>query len=147
MQRYFVLSLSWITLCGLLVISSTSLAGEGKWAKKADMPMARNLLSTSAVNGKIYIIGGQAVFPAGPALSTVEEYDPVTEKWIKKANIPTARMAFATSVVNGKIYAIGGMGGLSIVEEYDTGFEGLGIEAKGKLVTAWGKIKSGRVSE
>ena len=39
------------------------------------MPRARLSFSTSAVDGKIYAIGGLAAW-AGAALSTVEEYDP-----------------------------------------------------------------------
>ncbi len=93
------------------------------WTKKADMPTARIDLSTSAVNGKIYAIGGAA--PRGDGgfnhLSTVEEYNPVTDTWTKKADMPTPRGIFSTSVVNGKIYAIGGYNGafLPTVEAYD----------------------------
>jgi len=43
------------------------------WTRKADMPTARSALSTSAVNGKIYAIGGYV--GGGTPLSTVEEYD------------------------------------------------------------------------
>lgn len=69
-----------------------------------------------------------------------------TGKWINKHYMTTARVGLSTSVVNGKIYAIGGLnivGGnaLSTVEEYDTGFAGEGVEAKGKLATKWGKLK------
>jgi N-acetylneuraminic acid mutarotase/sugar lactone lactonase YvrE len=95
------------------------------WTRKANMPTARELFSTSAVDGKIYVIGGViAGAAAGPAISTVEEYDPATDTWTRKANIPTARMGVSTCVVNGKIYAIGGSPGnwapvISTVEEYD----------------------------
>jgi RNA polymerase sigma factor (sigma-70 family) len=49
-----------------------------KWEKKADMLTARGYLSTCAVNGKIYAIGGSNGFPGQPgaAISTVEEYTP-----------------------------------------------------------------------
>ena len=118
-----------------------------EWAKKTNMPTARHYLSTSAVNGKIYAIGGRKGIAEGRAyLSTVEEYDPVMDKWTEKADLPTARVGLCTSVVNGKIYAIGGrspvagrISSLSTVEEYGAGFA---IEAKGKLATSWGKIKS-----
>jgi len=77
------------------------------WTKKADMPAARDVVSTSVVNGKIYAIGGQSE-NQWPAFSTVEEYDPVTDTWTRKADMPAPRSALSTSVVNGKIYAFGG---------------------------------------
>jgi RNA polymerase sigma factor (sigma-70 family) len=99
----------------------------GTWAKKADMPTARDYHSASVVNGEIYVIGGEnALVGNGPGLSTVEKYDPANNIWTKKADMPTARQMFSTSVVNGKIYAIGGQlkegGSLALtnaVEEYD----------------------------
>jgi RNA polymerase sigma factor (sigma-70 family) len=96
--------------------------GEGKWTKRADMPTGRCYFSTSVVGGKIYAIGG---FDRNwNFVSTVEEYDPVTDKWTKKADMPTARSSFSTCAVNGKIYAIGGWRDgapieFSTVEEYD----------------------------
>ncbi|MBM3240918.1 sigma-70 family RNA polymerase sigma factor, partial [Candidatus Poribacteria bacterium] len=95
--------------------------GEGKWTKRADMPKARYCY-TSAVNGKIYAIGGSPDNNA--VLSTVEEYDPAADKWTRKADMPTARALLSTIAVNGKIYAIGGgvvigIGIFSTVEEYD----------------------------
>jgi hypothetical protein len=75
------------------------------------------------VNGKIYVIGGfSAAFTQG--LSTVEEYDPITDHWETKAPMPTGRLALATCVMDGKIYAIGGAKGVwsdvqQTVEMYD----------------------------
>ena len=96
-----------------------------KWTKKANMPVAKLGSSASVVDGKIYIIGG-AIGPGQDCMwwsgvSTVEEYDPVTDKWTSKSNMPTARAFLSTSAVNGKIYAFGGFsnGLFSTVEEYD----------------------------
>ena len=93
------------------------------WTTKADMPTARFGLSTSVVNGKIYVFGGAPSKPSGGTLSTVEEYDPATDTWTTKADMPTARLCLSTSVVNGKMYAIGGWPrgshNTSTVEEYD----------------------------
>jgi N-acetylneuraminic acid mutarotase len=101
-----------------------SLAVEDTWANKTDMPTARYDFSASAVNGKIYAIGGAVSFYTKIGLQTVEEYDPVTDSWTRKKDMPTGRQAFSTCVVNGKIYAIGGVVsppgfGLPTVEEYD----------------------------
>jgi len=121
------------------------------WTKKADMPTARALLSTSAVAGKIYAIGGSDRGEANNWLSTsiVEIYAPVTNSWTSRAaDMRTARGWLSTSVVGGKIYAIGGakewlgVGGLATVEAYDTGFRA--VSPQGKLATTWGEMKLGR---
>ena len=94
------------------------------WTRKTDMPTPRTLLANHApaVNGKIYVIGGRET-NQGPAVSAVEEYDPMTDTWTKKTDMPTARGAMAVAEVNGKIYAIGGQPDsgafLRTVEEYD----------------------------
>ncbi len=93
------------------------------WTKKADIPTQRSCLSASAVDGKIYVIGGEKGDISSPPLATVEEYDPATDSWTRKANVPTARAFFSTSVVDDKIYAIGGAiypgTVFSTVEEYN----------------------------
>ncbi|MCH8294075.1 DUF1668 domain-containing protein, partial [Candidatus Poribacteria bacterium] len=97
-------NVSWI-LAGFMLIAllDASLAEEGKWIQKADMPTARSVPSASVVNGIIYAIGGTPDNAA--VLSTLEAYNPQTDKWTKKKDMPTARSGFSTSVVNGKIYA------------------------------------------
>ncbi|MBA7471557.1 N-acetylneuraminate epimerase [subsurface metagenome] len=120
-----------IVLVLALGLASVSLAAEGIWTTKADMPTGRWDLSTCVVDGKIYAIGGASGY-AYEALRTVEEYDPATDTWTTKSEMPTARQGLSTSVVNGKIYAIGGGASVSIgnysgtrtfstVEEYDPG--------------------------
>lgn len=47
-----------LMLSGVMGFEEISLAFEGQWTKKADMPTPRSSLSTSAVKGKIYAIGG-----------------------------------------------------------------------------------------
>ncbi len=110
-----------------LGLASVSLAAEGIWTTKSDMPTGRWELSTCVVDGKIYAIGGAG--PVYQALRTVEEYDPATDTWTTKSDMPTARQGLSTSVVDGKIYAIGGGASpsgsyswaetFSTVEEYD----------------------------
>jgi N-acetylneuraminic acid mutarotase len=85
------------------------------------MPTGRVFLASSAVEGKIYVIGGMTVY-RGPRLATVEEYDPATDTWTQKADIPAPRAGMATSVVNRRIYAVGGSGNggyIATVWEYD----------------------------
>jgi N-acetylneuraminic acid mutarotase len=110
-----------------LGLASVSLAVEGTWSTRADMPTGRWDLSTCVVDGKIYAFGGGS--PFYQASRTVEEYNPATDTWTTKSEMPTARQGLSTSVVNGKIYAIGGgvspsssyngTRTLSTVEKYD----------------------------
>lgn len=88
------------------------------------VPMAIERVGHAAVafNGKIYVIGGSV--SAGDnflQLSSVEEYDPVTNIWRTMTSMPTARAGVAGALLNNKIYAIGGRRNalmLSTVEEY-----------------------------
>jgi predicted secreted protein/N-acetylneuraminic acid mutarotase len=96
-----------------------SLAAEYIWAQKVDMPTARFLHSASVVDGKIYVIGGQASEPGSEAILALEVYDPTMDSWTQKADVPTGLGLLSTAVVNGKIFAIGGRTVLSTVFEYD----------------------------
>ncbi len=98
------------------------------WTRKADMPTARFFAAAGVVNGKIYVVGGgEPQYNKWPwnILSTMEEYDPVTDTWTQKADMPTPRSNLSVSVVDGRIYAMGGRDReginavLSTVEEYD----------------------------
>ena len=127
MKRNFISILIVLTLMGLLGLAEMSLAVEGRWTEKADMPTPRSFPSASMVNGTIYAIGGMFANGANntTVLPTVEAYNPLTDTWEEKADMPTARLAFSTAVVDGKIYAIGGTTtggtwlGISTVEAYD----------------------------
>jgi N-acetylneuraminic acid mutarotase len=106
-------------LCLLFGTGASNLVADDRWTKKADMPTPRWSLAASAVDDKIYAIGGWLRIP----LATVEVYHPATDTWQKRANMPTARVRLSTSAVDGKIYAFGGItnGGitLSAVEAFD----------------------------
>ena len=113
----------------------------GSWVKKAGIPTARTCFATSAVDGKIYAIGGFGI------LSIVEGYDPATDTWTRKADMPTAKWWLSTSVVDEKIYAIGGSTVsytviLPTVEEYTPEGWSFAVSPNGKLPNTWGKIKA-----
>jgi N-acetylneuraminic acid mutarotase len=106
---------------------------------KTPMPTARESFGLSAVNGKIYAIGGQTN-NCSNYLSSVEVYDPVTDTWSDTlAPMTIPRGALSTSVVNGKIYAIGGNNGtdLTTVEEYDPVTNNWTTKADMLIARAW----------
>jgi N-acetylneuraminic acid mutarotase len=89
-----------------------------RWARAADLPTRRSVLSSSVVDGRIYVMGG--AFSSGPAsssqellrtlrtLSVVEVYDPKSGRWTRGRDLGTPRAWFSTSTVKGKIYVVGG---------------------------------------
>ncbi|MDT2256173.1 kelch repeat-containing protein [Paenibacillus larvae] len=83
------------------------------WAAGADMPTARDDLTSSAVGDKIYVIGGFG------GRDKLEIYDTTTNTWTAGADMPTARSGLTSNAVGDKIYVIGGSGS-SKVEIYDT---------------------------
>ena len=83
------------------------------WRERNPMPTARNHAAVGSVGGKIYVIGGRVgsafVSVLSSNVTTVEEYDPVTDQWgALKAPMPTARSAVASAVHGGRIYVVGG---------------------------------------
>jgi len=96
---------------------------EMSWATRADMPAPRSYFGAAASNGMIYTFGGTPP-EGGPALNTVEAFDPVTNSWTERAQMPTGRFdAGVVTAADGSIYVIGGEGSdggdLNTVERYD----------------------------
>jgi N-acetylneuraminic acid mutarotase len=95
------------------------------WSTIADIPTPRINPQAVVLNGKIYVIGGVTGASDGEkSLTTVEEYDPVTDTWTQKAGMKFKRKYFGACAINGKIYVFGGAmgscaGELSSVEVYD----------------------------
>lgn len=112
-------------LVSLSACFSLSLFAQGDfWTKKTDMPTQRFDLAVSAVDGKIYAIGGVKFEDQNNCIivPALEEYDPIKNEWKKKRDMPKAIEGLSASVVDGKIYTIGGsdkFSRLSYVMEYD----------------------------
>ena len=94
-------------LTGLLMaatISTTAIAqnGDGKWqvVKTTNKIEGRSECSLVAVNGKLYLIGGDG--PAEP----VEEYDPATNSWTKKATAPVVMHHLQAVALGDKIFVL-----------------------------------------
>ena len=100
---------------------------DGRWMVKTDLPLERACLTSSAVDSKIYVIGGVA----GTTRSNSNQcYDPSTDSWEIKADMPTGRSHLASAVVDGKIYVIGGYGGTKKENEcYDPATDSWTIKA------------------
>lgn len=83
-----------------------------RWKFRADMQIGRSNLASSAVNGKIYAIGGSVQMLW--TRKHVEEFDPATDTWEKKTDMLEPRSNFSSNVVDGKIFVFG-----RVPEAYD----------------------------
>jgi hypothetical protein len=74
------------------------------WYTRAPMPTARGGLAASAMNGRLYVFGGEipGVFHQS------EEYDPATNTWRAVASMLTPRHGMGAATVADSIYIIGG---------------------------------------
>jgi hypothetical protein len=70
---------------------------------------ARQYLTSSVVNGKIYVMGGDTAGTINP-VNTLEVFDPSNNTWStpKTTGVFTPRMNLSSSVVDGNIYTFGG---------------------------------------
>ena len=94
-----------------------------EWRRVADMPTGRHSLTTAAVDGLIYAIGGAV---NGQASAVVEVYDVAADAWSFGTPMPTPRMGPGAAMIDEIIYVIGGEGGgwlqgleVTTVEAYD----------------------------
>jgi len=92
-----------------------------RWRARAPMPTARGGLAVGVIDGKIYVVGGEA---GGKAVNAFEMYDPVTDTWQTLPPMPTPRDHLTAAVLNGRLYVIGGRQGgigssMTVNEMYD----------------------------
>lgn len=71
------------------------------WTTKMPMPTARSTPAAAAVNGTLYVIGGDGT-------GSVEAYDPIADSWSARASMPSGGGAHRAVALNGLIYAVGG---------------------------------------
>src|SRR5262249_24587301 len=70
------------------------------WSRLPDMPTGRSGISAAAVNGELYVFGGEI-----PRLfNEVEVYNPLTNTWQQLPPMPNPRHGLFAAVLENKIY-------------------------------------------
>jgi N-acetylneuraminic acid mutarotase len=80
------------------------------WQLGPQLPQPNNHGMAAAVDGKVYLLGGQVTDDQEgfSAVNTVYELDPKMGAWVEKARMPTARSGGVAVAHGGKIYVAGG---------------------------------------
>ncbi len=79
----------------------------GAWVTKTPMPGIRNEVAGTALNGKVYVLGGN-IGGGAADLARNEEYDPATDQWRVRWPLPRGANHMNAVTLNGKIYVVGG---------------------------------------
>jgi N-acetylneuraminic acid mutarotase len=83
------------------------------WETKTSMPTPRSSLCASAINNKIYLIGGAVYTNQNPpfynSTNINEMYNPETDTWTTKTGMPGVLHDYVSAVVENKIYLFGGV--------------------------------------
>jgi Kelch motif len=83
-------------------------SAQDRWHLTTPLPLPLNHQMAAAVNGRIYVIGGQTDSGNTSFTNTVFEYTPATSNWTARAPMPTSRSAGAAAVIGNRIYVAGG---------------------------------------
>ncbi len=86
---------------------------KGTWRTAAPAPTKRTEVAVTALNGKIYVVGGFEEPSFGNFLNfaitpSLQEYDPSTDRWRTRASMPVGLHHVGIGVSGGKLYVIGG---------------------------------------
>lgn len=100
---------------------SQRVASSGTWSTKAPLPTAHLDAGVATVDGKIYVLGGEAM--GNQASSLNHEYDPTTDRWRERAPIPNVTSHAGIAAYRGKIYLVGGFTAIVHAVPLDKVFE------------------------
>lgn len=125
------------------------------WQRLATMPNPRNHLAVTALEGKLYAIGGQIGQQAtNQPLTLVHAYDPQTNVWTRVADMPSARTHTTNSIViyRDRIVVVGGENGydkpqrelLAYDPDYDT-WKVIGLLPSSRSTAVAGLLDDGRI--
>jgi N-acetylneuraminic acid mutarotase len=78
---------------------------KNNWTQMESMPIRRSGFTAAALDGKIYVFGGQA---AEGSIINAESYDPDENRWAIEPNMKIDRSGLSAVAYNNKIYVLGG---------------------------------------
>jgi N-acetylneuraminic acid mutarotase len=88
------------------------------------MPTARGGLAAAALDGRLWVTGGEILDESRVTYPQLEVYDPPSDTWQSAPPTPTGRHGLAAVPVDGQLYVVGGgrLAGLDVsglTEIYD----------------------------
>ncbi len=78
------------------------------WRRLAPMPEAQGGLAAAAMNGKLYVFGGEQFSPDTKVFSSCWTYNPKSNTWQSLPDMRTPRHGLAAAAIGKKIFVVGG---------------------------------------
>ncbi|PZD73223.1 N-acetylneuraminate epimerase [Acaryochloris thomasi RCC1774] len=78
------------------------------WETLAPLPQAAGGITATAVDGKLYVFGGEQWVPEQAVIAEAWVYDPALDQWNSVPDMPTPRHGMAAGAIGNQIYVIGG---------------------------------------
>ena len=82
--------------------------GTNSWSTRSPMPEALGGNAAAALNGKLYVFGGEQWAPQQKVFASAWVYDPQNDSWTPETDMPTARHGLAAGASAGRLIVIGG---------------------------------------
>lgn len=78
------------------------------WEALAPLPEPRNHHAVAAVDGRVFVLGGNDDVLFDPPSRDVVAYDPDGDRWTDRAPLPDGRWGHEAVVVDGTLFVVGG---------------------------------------
>lgn len=80
----------------------------GLWSVRAPLPQAAGGVAAAAVEGKLYVVGGEQWSPTREVFAEAWIYDPATDEWDAMPDLNVPRHGLAAAAIEDRIYVFGG---------------------------------------
>jgi N-acetylneuraminic acid mutarotase len=79
-----------------------------RWQTRSPMPQAQGGLAATALNGKLYVFGGEQWVPEQKVFAESWVYDPKIDRWTSLPPLPTPRHGLGAATIGNRIFVFGG---------------------------------------
>jgi uncharacterized repeat protein (TIGR03803 family) len=97
-----------VTTGATTLTSSRKYTVHNSWASGTAMPTPVAFATSSALDGKIYLVGGYAGTTYSSPVGDLQIYNPANNSWTTGASLPTGTAQAASAVVDNVLYVFGG---------------------------------------
>ncbi len=78
------------------------------WTELSPLPQPSGGLAGAALDGTLYVFGGEYFSEGGGVYEHTWAYDPAANAWTEQPPMPTPRHGLAGTAIDGRVFAIGG---------------------------------------